>query len=177
VGTDQQEPVSAQAPVYWVIPGKLAGMAFPFLHPERRLAGGGAVDAFEDDLPLLRHAGIRAVVSLVNSPSDRAVYATAGLGFLCLPIPDGWPPTAEQVDAFVEFADRIIASGGAVVVHCHAGLGRTGTMLAAYLIRHGMTAVDAIRTVRQAEPAAIETTRQVQFLQFMESRGACIRPT
>jgi hypothetical protein len=106
--------MNSTAPVYWVIPGKLAGMAFPFPHPERRLAGGGAVDTFEDDLPLLRHAGMRAIVSLVNSPSDRSVYATAGLDFLCLPIPDGWPPTAEQVDAFVEFADRIIAGGGAV---------------------------------------------------------------
>ncbi len=163
--------MNSAAPVYWVIPGKLAGTAFPFLHPERRLAGGGAVDAFEDDLPLLRPAGIRAVVSLVNSPSDRSVYATAGLDFLCLPIPDGWPPTNEQVDAFVEFADRIIASGGAVVVHCHAGLGRTGTMLAAYLVRHGMTASDAIRTVRRAEPAAIETARQLQFLLALAPSG------
>ena len=59
----------------------------------------------------LHRAGIRAVVSLVKSPSDRSVYATAGLDFLCLPIPDGWPPTAEQVDAFVVFAVVIIAGG------------------------------------------------------------------
>lgn len=156
--------MNSAAPVYWVIPGKLAGMAFPFLHPHRRLSGGAARDAYADDLPLLHRAGIRAVASLVNSPSEHSVYATAGLQFLCLPVPDGRPPTSTQVDDFCAFANAIITDGGAVAVHCHAGLGRTGTMLAAYLIRHGTSAAEAIRTVRQAEPAAIETTRQVEFL-------------
>ncbi len=156
--------MNVEAPVYWVIPGKLAGMPFPFLHPDRRIIGGKPLEAADDDLPLLHQAGIRGVVSLVNNPSDAGPFRDAGFDFLCLPVPDGRPPTPEQVDEFVGFADRCHQAGQAVVVHCHAGLGRTGTMLAAFLIRKGASAAQAIDRVRAAEPAAIETRRQLEFL-------------
>ncbi len=57
--------------LWWVIPGVLAGMPMPFMHPERRLNLGGSLNAYEDELPELYAAGIRAVVSLLNIPSDR----------------------------------------------------------------------------------------------------------
>ena len=48
----------------------------------------------------------------------------------------------------------------AVGVHCGAGMGRTGTFLAAYLVSQGMTAHDAIAEVRRLRPGSIETPAQ-----------------
>ena len=82
--------------LWWVIPGVLAGMPMPFIDPDRRLNLGGPLTAFDDELPALYSAGIRAVVALLNIPSDAAIYESAGFGFLCLPIPDGGAPTMSQ---------------------------------------------------------------------------------
>jgi len=129
--------------LWWVIPGALAGMPMPFLHQE----------------------GIRAVVSLLNIPSDAAVYESAGFAFLCLPVPNGHPPTMDHARQFIHFVTGQLAAQKPVAVHCEAGLGRTGTMLATYLISHGDSAEAAIRRIRAAEPCAVETPLQIQFLE------------
>ena len=154
--------------LWWAIPGVLAGMPMPFVHLERRLNSGGALDAYNDELPELYSKGIGAVVSLLNMPSDKVVWESAGFAFLCLPIQDGGAPTLEQAKEFIRFTDEQRAKNRAVAVHCEGGLGRTGTMLAAYLISKGATAQDAITQVRAAEKSAIETLRQIQFLEVYE---------
>jgi hypothetical protein len=154
--------------LYWVIPGVLAGMPMPFLAPARRLQQGGALNEFDDDLGLIHGAGVRAVVSLVNDPSAVHVFRAAGFDFCCIPIPDGHPPALEQALEFVRFVRQSRADRKPVAAHCHAGLGRTGTMLAAYLVAEGATATEAIWQVRDVERGAIETTRQVQFLEAFE---------
>ena len=150
--------------LYWIIPNALAGMPMPFIHPQRRMNGGGSLDAFPDEITDLHRAGIRGVVSLLNIPSDEAVYASASFSFLCLPVADGSAPSPEQTIQFIEFVDSHRNRGTAVAVHCEAGLGRTGTMLAAYLIGKGAATRDAIEEVRRVEPTAIETLRQIEFL-------------
>jgi atypical dual specificity phosphatase len=150
--------------LWWAIPGVLAGMPMPFIHPERRMNGSGSLDAYDDEFQVLRQAGVRAVVSLLNIPSDAPVYKSASFNFLCLPVPDGQPPTREQVYRFVSFVAEQRAAQRPVAVHCEGGLGRTGTMLAAYLISHGESAGAAIRQIRLVEPSAIETAQQIQFL-------------
>ncbi len=137
----------------------------PFIHLDRRMNFGGALDAFDDDLPVLHSAGVRAVVCLLNIPSDKAVYEAAGFAFLYLPVPDGGVPTIEQATEFVLFVRTQRTAQRPVAVHCEAGLGRTGTMLAVYLISEGLSAEAAIRRVRDAERVAVETQHQIQFLE------------
>ncbi len=156
--------------LWWAIEGTLAGMAMPFIAFDRRYNHGGALTAYNDDLPLLYGAGIRAVVSLLNIPTDKPVFETAGFDFGCFPIMDGAPPTTEDAIQIAQFIDQCRATARPVAVFCEAGLGRTGTVIAIYLIQSGMTATEAIRHVRSREPAAIETMPQLKFLEEFARR-------
>jgi len=126
---------------------------------------GGGLRDYDDDLPILYSAGVRAVVCLLNIPCDVPVYASSGFDFLCLPVPDGAPPTLQQVTDFTGFVDKNRSQSKPVTVHCEAGIGRTGTMLAAYLISKGASAETAVSQVRSVEDRAIETPQQIQFLE------------
>ncbi len=150
--------------LWWVIPGELAGMPMPFIHPERRLNGGGALEDFDDELKDLQRLGVRAVISLLNLPSDEPIYESVGFSYLCLPVANGRAPTVEQVTDCVRFIDEQRTARRPVAVHCEGGIGRTGTMLAAYFISQGASANEAMRRVRVVEPAAIETAEQILFL-------------
>ena len=122
---------------------------------------GGEINAYDDDLAKLYAAGIRSVICLLNIPSDKRVYSPAGFDFLCCPIPNGDIPSDEQVDDILAFAEN---ASSPIAVHCEAGIGRTGTILALLLMNDGHEAADAIRLVRQAQPLAVETRKQEEFL-------------
>jgi len=151
--------------LWWLIPGVLAGMRIPFIHPQRFERRTVLLNSCEDDLPVLYAAGIRAVVSLLDTPSDVHVYTGTGFTFRCIPIHAGDAPSRAQTMHFVHFVNEQRARNKPVAVHCQGGLGRTGTLMAAYLIAEGQDAVTAIGRVRAAEPNAIETARQVEFLE------------
>ena len=159
--------------LWWVIPKVIAGMPLPFVHPDRRAQRGGTLRQFEDDLPVLRDAGIQSVVCLLNIPSHQRIFEAAGFTFLLSIVPDYQAPTLDQANRIMDF---IAAAPKAVAVHCEGGIGRTGTILAAFLIHQGSTAEDAIRQVRSVEPAAIETNSQIKFLVEFERQKASTTP-
>ena len=140
----------------------------PHVHLDRRLNKGGPLQAFKDDLPVLSADGIRAVVCLLNIPTDEPVYQSAGFEFLCLPVADGAAPLLAQALDFVVFVDACHARRQPVAVHCQGNLNRTATMLATYLIAQGHDAATALAQVRAVEPHPSETPRQLEFLMEFE---------
>jgi hypothetical protein len=149
-------------------------MSMPFLDPRRYDPPGHSIDAFADELPALWQAGVRAIVCLLNMPSAALAYSSAGFNFQCLPIADGDAPSLKQGDTFLRFVAAEHQLGRAVAVHCEAGIGRTGVMLAAYLVASGVAPEQALQRVRSLRPGAVETGRQVQFLHRF---SVSLRPT
>lgn len=138
-------------------------------------AGGEAVDRFirnEEailaDLAFLREKGIRNLVTLTERPVEPDHLEAAGMTALHLPVPDMHAPEPEQVTRFVAHVDERLGVGEPVAVHCLAGIGRTGTFLACYLVHCGATAEDAIREVRTARPNSIENEEQEQAVHQFE---------
>jgi atypical dual specificity phosphatase len=60
---------------------------------------------------------------------------------------------------------RLMDAGEVVALHCRAGLGRTGTMLAAQLVHEGASALDALEAVRRVEPRWVQSHEQIEFLE------------
>lgn len=133
----------------YIIPGKLAGMARP-----------GVVQELEGELAVLRKHGIGAVVSLTEEALDKAVLKRQRMEYLHIPLRDFSAPEIKQISQFVEFVSRQNAQGQAVATHCAAGMGRTGTMLACYLVYLGEKAEEAVESVRTLRPGSIETDEQ-----------------
>lgn len=72
---------------------------------------------------------------------DSVHFVSRGIDHVEMYFDDGTNPTLEMCRRFIDLSDRVISEGGAVAVHCKAGLGRTGTLIGAYLIyKHGFTA-------------------------------------
>ena len=70
-----------------------------------------------------------------------------------------------------EFADLVRAAADAgtpVGVHCTAGLGRSGTMGAAYLVANGASAEEAIAIIRSLRPGSVETDTQEEAIRRFE---------
>jgi atypical dual specificity phosphatase len=145
-------------------------MPMPYVALERRIKMGGPLDAYEDELLPLNQSGIRAFVCLLNLPGDAPVFESAGFDFQCWPIANGEAPSMEQMKSIVTFIDGCRARQLPIAVFCEAGLGRTGTVIAAYLIEKGMSAREAISFVRSKEPSAIETVAQIKFLEEFSQR-------
>ncbi|MQG10604.1 MAG: protein tyrosine phosphatase [SAR202 cluster bacterium] len=129
----------------WVLDDELAGSQGP---------------ASLDDLSFLYSQGVRAIVRM----EERTIAANNGNQFdlvdLFVPVPDFTPPDPDQILRMIEFIDRETAAKRPVVVSCYAGIGRTGTVLACYLIHRGQDPVDAINRIRELRPGSIQTPEQ-----------------
>lgn len=136
----------------------------------------GSNNPSDADIETLRGDGFGVLVSLLCEETQPPRYDLArvrALGFERhnIPVRDLHPPTVGQLEQFVKIVGAL-PPGAKTVVHCQGGIGRTGTVAAAYLIAKGMAVPEAIAYVRKARPHAVETPEQEAILQEFASRYA-----
>jgi atypical dual specificity phosphatase len=131
---------------------------------EKPLLGGMARPDSREDLDWLRENGIELIVSLSEEPLRREWVNEAGLLSIHIPVEDMEAPTQEQLDHAISAIRRANARPMGVAVHCTAGLGRTGVVLACWLVANGMSASNAIARVRRLRPGSIETDDQAEAI-------------
>lgn len=133
---------------------------------ENNLAGCGMPTSFEE-MNWIRNQGVKSIVtmteeSLPNSWLDEIEY-------LHIPTEDLTAPDLEKIDSAVDYIDERIKNKEPVMVHCAAGIGRTGTILASYLIKYQkMTAKDAIEKLRNERPGSVQSDVQEMAVSMYE---------
>ena len=140
----------------WILEGSLAAARGP---------------ANRRDLIFLKLHDIMAVIRMEeNTISGEALE----LLDLYEPVPDYTPPSMEQIDRMVRFIEEQIETWEhPVVVTCGAGMGRTGTILASYMVYVGYTPENAMKLIRELRPGSIETAEQEQaIIEFYDSLNA-----
>ena len=132
----------------------------------------------EQDLGHLAGLGISSVVSMIDAdecrligvPSLAAQAVAAGLDWRDFPITDRAVPERDQAAAFQQLLADLSAmldEGARLAIHCQAGLGRSGLLGAALLVWRGVTADEAITTIRRCRPGAIETDGQERYIRSL----------
>jgi atypical dual specificity phosphatase len=141
-----------------------------WLYPDRLLAC--AYPWGPDGLADLAEQGISVVVNLHERGHDAERLARFGLTEVHLPVPDFTAPTADQLTRGVRAINRALVAGQRVAVHCAAGLGRTGTLLACYLVSTGLEPKAAIARIREVRPGSVETAEQIAAVEAFAKRVA-----
>lgn len=142
---------------YWIVENRLAGCSRPGAHGD-----------LVADLESLRRTGIDAVLTLTESPLDPWALDDAGIEALHIPVYDMTAPQPFHFAEALAFIDVQHSRQRAVAVHCLEGQGRTGSILAAWLIRRGATAAEALAEIRGRCPGAVENADQEEALERFE---------
>ncbi len=144
---------------HWIIENKLAGMERPGYH-----------DPLLDDLLFLMKKNIDVIVTLTEEPLDSRSHLARKFKWIHFPIDDFMAPDPARAYDLIREVNRLIEQENKrVLFHCLAGIGRTGTMLAAYLIyTRNISALDAISFVRSINRAYIQSAVQEEFLDEFE---------
>lgn len=119
------------------------------------------------------HEGFRTIISLLDEDRESPYYdidriEAKGFKRYSVPVRDFTAPTLSDFQKFLDIVEKSLEQGR-VLVHCQGGTGRTGTMAAAYWIKKGLSANEAIKKVRKARPGAMEMPEQEDSLYELEA--------
>lgn len=140
----------------WLIKGRMAGMPYP-----------GIVGDVNTDLGLLKEMGVTHLVSLTQKMFPQELAAPFSMTVSHFPIVDMLVPTLSAAVQFCQDIDKRLSRQEVVAIHCRAGLGRTGTMLAVYYLwqhQGRKIAAEAIQYIRRLNWAMIQSREQTDFL-------------
>jgi atypical dual specificity phosphatase len=146
----------------WVLDGKLAGSGLPM--------------TYSQFFWLIKH-GIKTIITVREVPLPSNWFTDSikniesdNINYLHLSVEDFGAPSIEEIDSTVDYIQRQIDNRKPVMVHCAAGKGRTGTILAAYLLKNeNLTAEQAIKKIRNLRPGSIQSNIQEMTISMYEN--------
>ena len=132
----------------WIIENKLAGSAIP---------------TSIDEVQWAIEQGVKSIVTIREDPLDDDWVKD--VNYLHVSSNDMGVPEFADLAFAVDFIHRRITNSEPVMVHCLAGMGRTGTLLACYLIKYQkMSANEATEKVRRERPGSIQSYPQEEII-------------
>jgi cell division cycle 14 len=135
----------------WIIPGKFLAFSSPSASPYDR--EGYRTYTPEDYSPIFKSFKIGTVVRLNKATYDKDKFVKNGVKHVDLYFLDGSTPSEEIIEAFLEVAEK---EKNGLAVHCKAGLGRTGTLIGIYAMKHYKFPADAfIGYIRIMRPGSV----------------------
>lgn len=118
---------------------------------------GSARIMSKKDIVWLKSKGVKAILALTETAAPSSWIEGSGIEYKHVPVKNHAAPSMEQLEDCVNFVEQNVQKGNKTVVHCAAGKGRTGTVIAAYLCAHNnITAEMAIEQVRAKRGGSVE---------------------
>jgi atypical dual specificity phosphatase len=128
----------------WLINDKLAGSGMP---------------TSVSEMDWILKQGVKSIITMTENSLPESWVKN--VKYLHVPTEDFSAPDMEQIDEAIEFIQNRLENNEPVMVHCAAGIGRTGTILACYLVKYQkLSAKDAIQKVRKERPGSIQSESQ-----------------
>lgn len=132
-----------------------------------QFVAGSALLSSSEEADWLAANGITTVISLVElSPDVKRRLKELGIERFYFPVDEFEAPPIEVLHRIVSLIGGRTDSGKRVLVHCFAGCGRTGTVLASYLISRGMTPEEALSHLSSKRPCSLESQAQYNALWY-----------
>jgi hypothetical protein len=158
---------------YWVVPGRFLAGEYPGRPDEgttRKRLDGLIKAGFNFFIDLTGQNEVLPYSWILDEEANAYEVEAAYERF---PIGDFGLPSPEQMNSILNTIDEGLRAERKIYLHCWGGIGRTGTTVGCYLVRHGMTGVEALsqlstwwRNVPKSRyhPHSPETLEQMEFI-------------
>jgi atypical dual specificity phosphatase len=133
---------------------------------EEKLAASG-LPSSASQVRWLEKNGIDSILSLTETPLPAKWFSGTKVYSKHVSMQDHAPPSPEKLQEAADYIDLQLRDGKTVLVHCLAGIGRTGSSISAYMIAYGgKTADEAIDDLRGLRPGSVERAQEKAVRDF-----------
>jgi atypical dual specificity phosphatase len=148
--------------IYRWMHGRILGKPTNFSWIIKRKLAGSGVPMSLSEVKWLVKQGIRSIVTIKDKPLPTEWFSNDNtkIDNFHISIQDYGAPSLQELDYVVNHITQQINRGRPVVVHCSGGKGRTGTIIAAYLVKKGSSADQAIKRLRKMRGESIQSKDQ-----------------